>query len=230
MKYFIFIIVICFCNHWSIAQEQLVAPLSSETSQKRNKITQQVGFNAMPLLKFVFNRTQDSVTATQFPYIVMYKIGFNKHILRASLGGSYSNEVNQVPKFLDKEIFKKTNIAARLGYERQLRAAKLFNVSLGFDALYNYKLDLRINDSSFDKVTIFTESVGFGGGPMMGLSWNVSKNLSLYTEVAAYYVNSRVSKQTDFVRNPEFSDIVARSVSQKMDFLLPTSLYLIYKF
>lgn len=195
---------------------------------KKISVSHELGFNSLILLKQVFNFS-GTTNVAESPYFIMYKLGLGRNFIRASIGANYTNKKEQVDGFLDSKTIKNTAISSRLGFERQ-HYSNHFRFSYGVDGIWDIKNNANITDSGFDKVFIIENENSFGAGPFMGLSWNLTKNLSLYTEVAMYFSHSTSSKQTDFVKNPDFNDIENKANLQKVNYLAPTSLFLLYKF
>lgn len=222
-KYLLFSICFTFYVVKGLAQT-----VSADETPKPIAFSHQLGFNGLTLLKQVFNFSNTSAAA-ESPYLVMYKLGLGKNYIRASIGGNYTNKKEQVDGFLDSKTIKNTLLSSRLGYERQ-HSSKHFQFCYGFDGILDIKSNANITDSGFDKVYIIENENAFGGGPFMGLAWNISKHLSLYTETGAYFTFSAISKQTDFVKNPDFNDIESEATLKKVYYLAPTSLFLLYKF
>lgn len=219
--YTIFSVVFCV----NIYAQNITTPAESNP---KIAFTHEIGFNSLTLLKQVFNFS-NTTSSPESPYLVMYKLGLGKNFIRASIGGTYSNKKEQVDGFLDSKTVKSTVISSRLGYERQHTTNRI-RFSYGFDGIWDVKNNANITDSGFDKVYIIESENAIGAGPFMGLSWNLTKHLSLYTEVGAYFTYANLSKQTDFVKNPDFNDIESDSNIKKISYLAPTSLFLLYKF
>jgi hypothetical protein len=222
-KYFLYCIF-----HFIVLPNSVAQIILSPNTQVKNALTHEIGFNSLTLLKQVFNFSNTS-NNIESPYLIMYKLGLGKNFLRASIGGSYSNRVEQIDGFLDSKTVRNTALSSRIGYERQHTSNRI-RFSYGIDGTWDIKNNANIADSGFDQVYIVESENSFGGGPFMGISLNLTKHLSLYTEVGAYFTYTVVSKQTDFVKNPEFNDIENKATLQKINYLAPTSLFLLYKF
>lgn len=193
----------------------------------RFKIQHEIGFNGMPLLKPIFNFSNN--TSSESPYLLMYKLSFGKNIIRMSGGGKYNNKKEFIEGFLDSKTTRTTNTAARIGYGRKHQTGKVcFNY--GIDAIWEYNDNRNISDSGFDKVQVIDIDNGIGGGPFMGISWLLGEHFNLYMETGVYYITGTTLSQKDFTNNPEFNDIENSSSFQRAFILPPTALFLQYKF
>ncbi len=200
-----------------------------EPTQPRIRLEQSIGVNTASVLRKILRVTPDSATNNN-NYLLMYKLRFGKNGVRLSGLANFSSEKEQIAGFLDSKVIKNANYAARIGYERQSNAGKHFLFSYGIDAVWEYRENSSISDSGFDKVSIISSQYGFGGGPFLGITWQLSKRLSLYSEAAIYYTISKKSRVVDFEKNPDFNDIKTGSSFDKISYLVPTGLFLQYHF
>ena len=85
-------------------------------------------------------------------------------------------------------------------------------------------------DVGFDVVTFEDKSVAIGGGPVLGLAFNINDKISLYTEGAAYFTNGNSSNSEDFKKFPEFNNKSDDITETSFNVHIPTTLYLVFTF
>jgi hypothetical protein len=219
-KHLYICLIISFLNNLQAQDEQSKTPILIEHS---------VGVNTASIFRKILKVPSDSATNNS-QYLFMYKIRIGKNGFRVSGLANFSSETEQVPGFLDSKTVKTKNYAARLGYERQSVVSKKFTASFGADVVWEYQENSSLSDSGFDQVLIKRSQYGVGAGPFLGITWHLSKRLSLYSEVATYYSVGRKSKIVDFVKNPEFNDVDNRTTFAKTNYVVPTGLFLQYHF
>ena len=202
------------------AQEEMVKP--------KIKITQSIGANTASVLRKMLKVNADSSSANS--YLLLYKLHIGKNGIRMSGLANRNSEIEKVAGFLDSKTLRTSNYAARVGYERQRNAGKHFTFSYGIDAVWEYKENSLNSDTGLDNVTITKIQKSLGGGPFLGLTWQLNQHLSLYSEVGMYYMLGRKVNITDFVKNPEFNDIKDASDFSKTNYLVPSGLFLQYHF
>lgn len=164
------------------------------------------------------------------PYIVGYKCFPSKHHgFRISVGGSFTNK-KEYPDSTFVRIQRSGSADFRAGYEYRYTFGKFWTFFCGADVVGNYSPSfLRINNSS-DIVTTKTNAWSLGAGPVVGIQINVHKHISLFTETAFYYSYGRSKTELTSVAFPELNTGSRPSVNQTGQFLLPTSIYFVFKF
>lgn len=218
-KYLYILLIMCLLNN-VIAQEEVVKP--------KIKIEQSIGVNTASVLRKMLKVSPDSSNANS--YLLMYKLRIGKNGIRMSGLANLNSETEKVAGFADSKTLRTSNYAARVGYERQSNAGKRFTFSYGVDAVWEYRENSLNSDTGLDNVTITKLQRSMGGGPFLGLTWQLSKHLSLYSEVGMYYMVGRKVNLTDFVKNPEFNDIKEASDFSKINYVVPSGLFLQYHF
>jgi hypothetical protein len=78
-------------------------------------------------------------------------------------------------------------------------------------------------------VTTSLETISFGGGPVVGIDFMVSKRVKLGTETSAAFMQSNEVQTVDF-SNSVLNDSEDKTRNLGFTFDLPTSLYLILMF
>lgn len=222
MKYTALSISIFFC-YFSHAAD------SDTTKVKKKKIQQEVFVNTTFFIKQIINLSNTTTLAVS-PYIVGYKCFFDQNNgIRFSAGGGFTNQKN----FSDTtsvNITTSGTVNLRLGYEYRRNLGKHWTFFTGMDVLTDWTWTYARDNSDVDIVTTKTTTWDFGGGPLIGIQVNIGKRVALFTETAFYYLYGKTKNYVNSVNLPELDQNQVASVNQSGQFLLPTSVYFVFKF
>jgi hypothetical protein len=128
--------------------------------------------------------------------------------------------------------FKTTNgnVDVRLGGEFSTPLGNRWRVLVGGDMKIGYDVSSSRNGQGQNQVvTTSLETISFGGGPVVGIDFMVSKRVKLGTETSAAFMQSNEVQTVDF-SNSVLNDSEDKTRNLGFTFDLPTSLYLILMF
>jgi hypothetical protein len=206
----------------------VIAPLKviSQEVETSAKYTSQIGVNTTFFFKQFLNFSQNNTIAVS-PYVLTYKlISPKNHAFRMGVGGTYSNK---------KETFENTGQLPRTtnaytldfsaGYEYRQALSERWLCFFGADAITDLVSSKVVSTDSSDETTTITQTTKLGGALVVGIQFNISKRISLFTETSVQFTNSKSSFEAKFLNNPGFnSKQVTRETG--VNFVLPTSLFL----
>lgn len=201
---------------------------SLNTTPAKFKPQHQVFVNTTFFLKQLINLSNQNIAIS--PYIVGYKCFFNKnHGLRLSLGGNFSKKT-EFPDTVSVRINRNYAFDYRIGYEYRHAFGKKWFLQAGVDFAGRYAFTGAKVNSKFDIVTTNTTGNMVGGGPFLGIQFQINNRIALFTETAFYYsygwnkrkVNSDSFPQQNLNRNTDNE--------MKGEFILPTSLFFVFQF
>lgn len=206
----------------------LLANASPDSTVVKTKVEHQVFVNGTFFIKQLISLSNANLTIS--PYIIGYKCVFNdKHALRFSLGGNYAAS-KQTPDSTLVKINKSGSVDYRVGYEFQHKFGKRWAIFAGADVMNSYTLSSSRANTNFDIVTTSSTGWSIGGGPVLGIQLNLHKNVALFTECALYYNYSETRTKTNSMNFPVLNVNKVTSYDQKAQFVLPTSIYITFKF
>jgi len=206
-------------------QETALKPDSSDTGKQRLSFVHEIGLVAAPL-----ERLTSQTNTIGYPYLLTYKFSANRLALRAGIGGSYQEDIFELPDFSDNERRFNTQLDARLGIEYQKEITERWRVAFGGDAVFSRDVSTQIEDSGVDVVTTQSLTLQWGAGPVAGVWFNLNAHLSIYTEGAAYLLLGSQDRTRQFENFPEFDDELSSRSTRDLRFHIPGTLFLIYRF
>ena len=228
---------------------------------KKCKFNHEVGINATLLLKQVFNLSNN--TFPTLPYDLTYKLirNNNKWAVRAGVGVTMNNSSvsstttstnqNQIsgPNEIVPTTTNSTNIFYRVGWERRYAIDSRIIAFAGFDFAGQYGTSNSQSSNvfnnlpgsySYTKTTDNTSTMMYGGGPVAGIQFFLTKRLSLFTEIPIYFFYSTQKEVTDNYQNQLDSNSgtyissdnqqIQATKGSKLSITLPVTLYLAIKF
>lgn len=200
--------IICLCTY-VFGQDDNKSPRTS---------TYEFGINATGITNLLLGGNGN--IQEQNPYLFTFKtIGQKGHGFRLGLGAKM--EYSRIPENERKNY--DADFDLRLGYEHQWYLSPKWVTYLGVDAIGGYA-DF---GSQTDFVKTENKIYDIGGGPVWGIQWMISEQVSLYTETAFYYRHISITDKVTF--NGEANDPETSS-EDKLNFVLPASLYLAVRF
>lgn len=182
------------------------------------------------------------------PYLFGFKRIFNeKSALRA--GGNFNSSQSNIlvnPQ-QPRSYQESKNVDFRIGYEWRRPVTNRFSWFYGIDLITNYNVFRNTNTQLFfdgrNQVPVDNEtsnsSTGYGGGPIAGLQWNLSKRISLFAESRANFIYRENHRKTNWEgvtdalrqRNPNsFDERDNRDYFSSFNIFLPLDLFLAIKF
>jgi hypothetical protein len=190
------------------------------------KYTNQIGVNTTFFFKQFLNFSDNNTIAVS-PYVLTYKlISPRNHAFRMAVGGIYSNKTETFKN--TGQLPRKTNAYSldfSAGYEYRIPLSERWLCFTGADAITDLASSKVVATDPSDEVTTITQTTEYGGDLLVGIQFNISKRISLFTETSVQFTNSKSTFEAKFLNNPGFnSKQVTRETS--VNFVLPTSLFL----
>jgi hypothetical protein len=216
--------------------------------------------NAQESSKDIYRSTV-SVNATMFfanfvnfgnvqmntPYIIDYRYNFNpKHQIRTGLNFVHSTSNSKEFNNPDRVYRENTMIDFRIGYLYNSKVAKKWNLFYGIDLIYsennnNIQNKTNIfanNQQGTARITTNSISNSMGGGPLLGLQWNITDRISLWTESRfVYRYNENIQSFTWDEFSIDISGEESRfEIDNKEDFssntflFMPLDVFVAFKF
>ena len=201
---------------------------STAVHKEKHKIEYDVAINTTFFFKQIINLSSTSLSIS--PYI----IGFNlfpvkNHGLRVAVGGNFTHS-NQNPDSTFVQITKTSEVDYRVGYEYRYFFGKRWTFFTGIDFTNSFIINSSKVNSSTDIVTSSNNTWSVGVGPMVGIQVNIAKHISLYTEVAFYYAYAVTHNKTNSLNFPDLDENKVTDIEQTGTFVLPTSLFFVFRF
>lgn len=216
--------VVAFCR----LPARLNAQEAQERRQHRQRFGHELGLNATALLDKLLRFQGDSAAVN--PYLLTYRVSRGPFGLRLGAGGQYHFERSQQEGFRDSETDRQSAFDARIGLDYRARMGRRFAGNFGLDAVGKWRFDRNVVDSGFDVVTRTEQFSAWGGGPAVSLTFWLTPHLGLSTEAAFYLLYGETERARNFKNFPELDDEIFRENTEDFTTLLPTSLFLIYRF
>lgn len=161
------------------------------------------------------------------PYLFSLKFAKPNSAFRIGLNFSF-NDRSEFLSTGNRDGFE-TTAATRIGYEWRRHIDKRFTLYYGFDGVANFESEvLKFDSFGFDDIASTEQTIGFGGGPIFGVQFWISKKVALSTETSFYGIVQRHKKTQEVGNNIE--PIVDQSTDFVVEPMIPNSLYFIFVF
>jgi len=210
-----FIIFILLCSITLFAQKK---------DRKSNRSTE-IGLNITNTLAGFFNSGGSGLSTD--PYLFSLKFSGPKGAVRFATNFNTQSR----SEFLTngRRRVEETEVFLRGGYEFRKSIDKRFILYYGLDAILEYDFE-EVDFSSFGSSPIITEgnTFGFGGGPVLGVQFQLMKRVAFLTETSIYGVIQSRNESLDEGRG--LPPIENNSTGFRVEPLIPSSLYLILIF
>lgn len=226
MKTLILTILACVCMVPAMAQDSTA--IAKPTGEK--KASHELFINTTFFIKQIVSLSNANLEVS--PYILGYKVFLDKkkqHGIRVSVGGDFGKK-KELPDSSFVRIDKTTSIDYRVGYEFRYPISKAWTFFTGVDFRNSYIGNSSKVNSSIDIVNTSENGFSIGGGPVVGIQVNLHKRISLFTETAFYYAYTKTKTKTSSSNFPELNTDRVVSEEHKGSFLLPTSLFFVFRF
>ena len=186
----------------------------------------ELGVNATSFIKNFFSLNAADVD--EGDYMLTYKKHKNNGALRFGIGGKFS-QLNQDIEGGGKLTTKDNFAALRVGYEWKKRVSQKWNIYYGLDAIADYtqtvsRTSTFLITGEVEDININTDVVTAGGGPVLGIQFFISKNITLATEGSLYYRYETTTEKETFDVQTQFNNDET-SFASTFDFGLPTALF-----
>ncbi len=229
----------------SVALASLCSFANAQTDSTTNSQTRHyLGVQANQLFRQILSLTDDD-TPINNPYLLTYTVnGPSGFGLNVGLGYQF-DEI----KTSDGQIDRETNtddFSFRVGPEKKFWMGKRWLASGGFDVVIQSIKNETTNKTETDfgrsKISTTSKSNGWGFGPRFGLSFQISNNIFIGTEVTYYFqkmkekgeINSSITtRQTDFngnvIETTETDKQKTDDKTKHLQFTVPAVLFLVLR-
>jgi hypothetical protein len=218
------------CILLPVVSLSVVANDSDTTSaaKKQHKMEHDICINTTFFIKQIVNFSGTSLAIS--PYIIAYNLfPVKNHGLRVGIGGNYSSQT-QNPDSSFVQVNKRSEFDYRVGYEYRHFFGKTWVFYTGVDMVNSFtSVSSKVNSFS-DIVTTSTNSWSLGGGPIAGIQVNITRHITLFTETAFYYSYSSSKSSTNSLNFPEENVNKVSAFGSSAAFVLPTSIYFVFRF
>jgi hypothetical protein len=195
---------------------------------KKFKPQHQVFINSTFFLKQIISLSNQNIAIS--PYILGYKCFFTKnHGIRMSVGGSFSKK-SEFPDSVSTRITNNNSVDYRVGYEYRHLFGKRWYLQTGVDVVGRQGFTGAKANTTFDIVNTSTATNSIGGGPFLGIQFNITNRIALFTETAFYYSYIWGKRKVDSRNFPEQNVNRSNGYEYKGEFILPTSIYFVFIF
>lgn len=197
----------------------------AQTDETPLRYSNQIGVNTTFFFKQFLNFSSNNAIAVS-PYVLTYKlISPKNHAFRMGIGGILSNksetfQVGQPPR---KTNAYTLNFSA--GYEYRRVLSNRWLCFFGADVITDLISSKVVAEDFSDVVTTITKNTKYGGAAIVGLQFNISKRVSLFTETSVQFTTGNSKFEARFLNNPGFNSKQTTNETS-VNFVLPTSLFL----
>ncbi len=211
------LLFLCFLSGFSL--------MAQEEAKPKAAVHHEIGVNATTFITTLLNFGNGPVIGA--PYQLTYKLyGDTRWALRTGFGIQYSRG-EQTISGITSDIFQ-SNIAGRLGFERQFPVGKRWQLNAGMDFKYDYYLNETTNNFN-STVTIKDKIEAFGLGPVLGFQFNITDRVFVSTETGIDVLFQKQTFTEEFNQFSEFSDEIITNTTI-VDGTLPVSVFFSFKF
>lgn len=198
--------------------------LFAQRKDKPGKAQKVIGINITSTLAGFFNSGGQDIPKD--PFLFSFKVDKGDHALRFGLDFSVDHNESSVSntfRNVQEDDFK-----IRGGYEWQMPISNRFTMHYGFDGLLTYYYQKTGVDFFPSNLSSFEKTRGIGGGPFLGVTFQLTDRVSLSTETYAYLVFEWGESSTDIDPSlpPEREDITRITLFPAV----PNSLYIHFSF
>lgn len=235
---------------------------SQNDSTEKCNFDHEIGINTTMLLKQIFNLSNN--TFPTLPYDLTYKLisENNKWAIRGGVGITLNNSSvsstitstnqNQTPGGPDAIVpttNNSTNLFYRMGWEQRFVIDGRFLPYAGFDIAGQFgnskSQSSNVSNNlpfsySYTKTRDNILTMMYGGGPVAGIQFFLTKKVSLFTEIPIYFfysyqkeVTNNYQNQFDFNSGTYISSENGQTqkiTGTKLSVTLPVTLYMALKF
>ena len=225
MKFFSFCIFLVLSTSL-MAQATDTIPVVA--AKKTHRMEHDININTTFFIKQIISLSNANLEIS--PYIIGYKFFPGKHHgLRLAVGGNFSTHTQNADSTA-VQVNKTSQFDGRIGYEYRKSFGRSWSFFAGLDIVGALSSTSSKVNSIFDIVTTSTNSWTIGGGPVAGIQVNIHKRISLFTETAFYYTYSSAKNKVSSLNFPDQNVDKVTDVTQAGKFLLPTSIFFVFRF
>ena len=143
----------------------------------------EIGLNITNTLAGFFNSGGDALPKDK--YLFSLKFSHTGGAVRFGMNFSTRNSTEFLPT--GTRDLSENNVFLRAGYERRNAIGHNFTVYYGFDVLAEREFERNTFDNfTLGRITSRKTKYGFGAGPVLGIQYELMKNIALSTEASIY--------------------------------------------
>ncbi|GAB5538169.1 MAG: hypothetical protein Salg2KO_02720 [Salibacteraceae bacterium] len=211
---------------------QLASQETGVTEQPQEKNIQvEVGLNTTQFVRqFLLNA---NAFPTGNPYLVQLKfLGAQRSGIRLGLAGNISNteQPSNIPFGVSTQS-STTTYNVRLGYERNAQLSTRWSIFYGVDGIFDFNDTRQVTETDLGngtetKTTVTSNTQQYGGGPLMGIQFNITDNIRIYTESTLYFAHRENKFETRFSGStPALEPVKTKSSSNNLSLSMPIAIF-----
>ena len=199
--------------------------LLAQDKKTDKKIRTELGLNITNTLAGFFNSGGSNLSVDE--YLFSLKIGNRKGAMRFAT--NFNTRSNSEFLVTGTRDLRENEVFLRGGYEFRRPVEKGFMLYYGLDGVLELEFEeVNFNSFSNENINSLKTTTGFGGGPILGIQYFISKRVALSTEASIYgLVQYREEKQDVGSGLPPVEN---QTTGFRVAPVIPSSLYLIMIF
>lgn len=205
-----------------------------EAVKKDRRVVHQIGLQANALITQLVPFDQNTLPQNVNPFALYYSFNNKKSGYGMRTGLGFVKDINSTNDGITKRRDDLTQLALRLGVEKQFQFSSKWFAGFGFDAILKTNtLKSRATTESFFQIVteINTNSNQYGLGAMGWVRYAISDHFLLGTESSMFYLagrNKSTTKVSQF--NGQFSSATSDENVGNGKIEAPITLYMLVKF
>ena len=201
----------------------VVACQAQRSSNQGKGFNHELGFNTTLLLRKIFG-----IELVSTDYDIKYRYNFNKAALQLGIQTDFSDRTRQLNND-EEQVNRAFVLRTKAGFVWNLPFGEKWRSYLGVEGIYNIR-DLQTNQTSTSgEVRSKVETNEFGGGPVMGIVFQLNERINLSTEMAFHAIYSETLNSQEFFTFPEFNQTTLEKRYRAVS-VLPSNIYFEFRF
>lgn len=202
--------------------------LSAQTAEKKAVKKVEIGLNITHTLAGFFNSGGQDVLLD--PYLFSLKFLKKNGAIRSAYNFKIktSSEFDFTTGFGGQRDARETELDLRVGWEWRKPISNRFQFYWGGDLLGRFRKEVVDFNTSQARLKLDEQTIGVGGGPIMGILFFITPVITLSTEAAIYGVYESGRTRNDFIRG----GAVDSSPIRRFELVptIPNALYIHFRF
>ncbi len=200
--------------------------VSYAQEEDRNQIEgHYLSFQVNELVRQVLSLGTTNVTSNPYFFNYSYTAASGDGL---NIGIAYSLDNFDTPNQFNNISTDIRNVSFRIGYEKKRYLGKNFVYGLGVDLTVDSEKNETVSSDTFSSSELITTSKlsGWGLGPRLTLSYQISNAIWVGTEANYYFKSLTNTFEVDFSDNPAFDDNDTETEIKELTFASPAILWL----
>lgn len=201
--------------------------LFAQDDDRDKRFKTEIGLNITNTLAGFFNSGGSGLSKD--PYLFSLKFAGRKGALRFATNFKSGSNSEFLSSGTGRRDVKQSEAVVRGGFEFRKPIEHGFTIYYGLDGVIEIENEeVEFFSSNFEDIKSTKSTTGFGGGPVLGMQYQLSKHIALSTEASIYgVVQNRQETQEVGSGLPDIEDT---STGFRISPIIPSSLYLIMIF